>query len=347
MTNTPEIRWPAEWEPQDAIWFSWPHRVDTFTNKLDQLYSSYIKLITSVSSYQKVCINADKNLWESINRHLPNTTNIELYDHATNDVWCRDHGATFVLKNNKVTGVDWQFNAWGGKFPPWELDNQVAQKMHTQVSGEDSLHQPIHSPLFLEGGAIEGNGAGLVITTEAVALNKNRNPKASKSDIEAELLRCLGAEKVFWLPKGIIGDDTDGHIDDLTRFVKEDVILTAIEKSNSSPNYHILAENKERLEDIKTLSGSSIEIIDLPMPEPIRVKNWRLQTLPASYANFLIINDAVLVPTFAQPKNDDRAVGIISECFPERDVLGINSTDFIYEGGAIHCLSQQQPKALK
>jgi agmatine deiminase len=239
---------------------------------------------------------------------------------------------------NQLRAVDWHFNAWGGKFPPWDLDDAIAQKM---AIATDGLHT--RSSLFLEGGAIEGNGAGVVITTEAVALNSNRNPDWSKSMVEQELKSCLGAEKIFWLPSGIEGDDTDGHIDDLTRFVAEDMIITATEKDTKSADYQTLSRNKEMLQDLRTISNSSVQIIDLPMPDPLKVDDWRLEHLPASYANFLILNELVIVPIFDQPKNDAQALGILSECFPDRKVIGFDSRDLVLEGGAIHCISQQQP----
>lgn len=331
-------RWPAEWEEQEAVWFTWPHRQDTWAGNLCKLEKKFAQIIATIAQFQTVRINASKTLFQHISSHFSELTNIELFDHPSDDVWCRDHGATFVEQQGKLHAIDWHFNAWGGKFPPWDKDDAIAERMAESL--DCSYYR---SPLFLEGGAIEGNGNGVVITTEAVALNQNRNPGWSKTDVEAELQKCLGAEKVFWLPQGIEGDDTDGHIDDLTRFVRKDVIVSISEANSKDPNYHILQENLERLQDLKTVSNSSVEVIELPMPDPLLTKNWRLEMLPASYANFLIINGAVLVPIFDQPKNDDRALGILRECFPERKVIGIDCRDIIFEGGAIHCLSQQQP----
>lgn len=342
------LRWQAEWEKQDAVWLSWPHRDDTWLdhslNESDSVIHDFVKLTSLLSRFQTVKINAAKNLHATIETAFKDADcplgNIQLYPHSTNDVWCRDHGSTFVSNESlkQMNGIDWHYNAWGGKFPPWELDDAIAKQM---ADATNSSHY--RSPLHLEGGAIEGNGNGIVITTEAVALNPNRNPKWSKSDVEAELKKTLGASTIFWLPTGIEGDDTDGHVDDLTRFIKEDAIVTAIEKNSSSPNYQTLEQNKEILQDLHTRSGSNVEIIDLPMPDPIRQKNWRLDHLPASYANFLIINHAVIVPTFGQHKNDNQALGILRECFPHREVIGFDSRNFIIEGGAIHCLTQQQP----
>lgn len=332
------VHWPAEWQQQQAVWFSWPHRADTWQGDILELQRKFAGIISTCARYQKVCINADKSLFRSIESMLPSMVNVELFDHPTNDVWCRDHGATFVVENNSLKAIDWQFNAWGEKFQPWDLDDQIAQQMATATQAKY-----YRSPLYLEGGAIEGNGAGIVITTEAVALNRNRNPDWSKQEVETELKKCLGATDIFWLPKGIEGDDTDGHIDDLTRFIQEDAVITIIESNTKDKNYRTLQENYERLQDLKTTGGSNIEIIKLPMPDPIVAKNWRLETLPASYANFLILNEAVLVPTFNQANNDDRALGVIRECFADREVTGIDCRNIVFEGGAIHCISQQQP----
>ena len=202
------FRWPAEWEPQDTVWFTWPHRNDTWpAAKLAIIQQQFAEFIAQISHSQKVCINAAAPLPASIHSTLgfqnPEFHNIELHDHASNDVWCRDHGATFVIgeQSKALHAIDWQFNAWGGKFPPWELDDKIAAQMATAVGANST-----RSSLFLEGGAIEGNGAGVVLTTEAVALNPNRNPSFSKAEVEAELSRCLGAKNVFWLPAGIEGD---------------------------------------------------------------------------------------------------------------------------------------------
>ncbi len=347
LSSSSRIYWPAEWHKQDAVWFSWPHNAETWGvegSNISQIQQHFAKLTSIISHTQRVCINAHEALHPSIIKALTNSNatleNVLLFPHPTNDVWCRDHGATFVIDTveNKLCAIDWHFNAWGGKFPPWNLDDAIAKKMAIATG---SLHS--RSSLFLEGGGIEGNGAGIVITTEAVALNPNRNPDWSKSMVETELKTYLGVQQVFWLPSGIEGDDTDGHIDDLTRFVAEDMLVTATEKNSKSADYLTLARNREMLHDLKTNSSSSVQIIDLPMPEPLRMDDWRLEHLPASYANFLILNEIVIVPIFNQKKNDTRALGILSECFPDRKVIGFDSRDLVLEGGAVHCISQQQP----
>lgn len=346
MMNEPmqgaALRWPAEWEPMDAVWISWPHRDDLWQGGLQELMSVYADLSAAISQEAEVRINAAASLHAMIEHHLQmkGVQNYMIYDHPTNDVWCRDHGPIFVHRaDGGMQVADWEFNAWGGKFAPWNADNAIPQRI------ADTLHMPrLSSSMILEGGAIEGNGQGLLITTEAVLLNPNRNPGMSKADIEAELHRMLGTRSVFWLGQGIEGDDTDGHIDDMVRFVNAESVVSITEEDARSPHYRILAENNERLQDLRTPSGSRVEVVPLPMPKPLVAQNWRLEQLPASYANFLICNGVVVVPIFMQPEEDDRALGILRECFPQHRVLGIDARRLVLEGGAVHCITQQQPK---
>lgn len=335
------LRWPAEWEPQEAVWLSWPHREDLWRGGLSELTERYAELCALIAPQAEVRLNAAAALHPAIRQQLEQrgVRRFRLFDHATNDVWCRDHGAIFVQRSDGgLQLADWTFNAWGGKFPPWEQDNAIPARMAA------SLHLPsLCSSLVLEGGAIEGNGEGLLLTTEAVLLNPNRNPGVSKREVEAELHRLLGVTSVFWLGRGIEGDDTDGHIDDMVRFVCPDVVVSITEEDAHSPHYRHLAENNERLEDLRTPSGHRVEVVPLPMPQPLRVHDWRLEQLPASYANFLICNDVVLTPVFDQAREDDRALGILRECFPGRTVVGFDARRLVLEGGAIHCITQQQP----
>lgn len=345
MTPTPlsgnDLRWPAEWEPQEAVWISWPHREDLWQGGLSELTERYAALCAAIAEQAEVRINAASALHPGIEALLRRSgvRRFRLFDHPTDDVWCRDHGPIFVQRRNGGMQVaDWAFNAWGGKFEPWDKDNAVPE--HIAASLELPL---LSSSYFLEGGAIEGNGAGLLLTTEAVLLNPNRNPGVTKQELEAELHRMLGTSSVFWLGKGIEGDDTDGHIDDMVRFVAEDAVLSITEPDPHSPHYRNLAENNERLQDLRTADGHRVEVIPLPMPQPLVAKDWRLEQLPASYANFLICNGAVIVPVFMQPREDDHALGIIRECFPGKKVIGLDARRLVLEGGAIHCITQQQP----
>jgi agmatine deiminase len=295
-------------------------------------------LAALLARFVPVRINAAAEAHGGIFRHLRDAGadlgRIDLFAHPTNDVWCRDHGPIFVTAptGGELMVTDWAYNAWGGKFPPWDLDDAVPAAVAESLRLRRSA-----SPLVLEGGAIEGNGAGLLLTTEAVLLNPNRNPDWTREGIEAELRRRLGIREVFWLGRGIEGDDTDGHVDDFCRFCAPDHLLLAMETHPEDPNHAILRENRERLDAL------GLTVTELPMPDRLTVGVWRLERLPASYANFLVTNGAVIVPVFGQPKNDDRALGILRECFPGREVAGIDARDFVYEGGAIHCLTQQQP----
>jgi agmatine deiminase len=338
---------PAEWSPQEAVWLSWPCNRDSAPETHEALQAKFGEIAAAIARFETVRINAE-GAWhgrirKSIEAKRGDMRRVELYEHPTNDVWCRDHGPIFV-KHRETGGIaltDWGFNAWGGKFPPWDLDNQIPEHI------AHALDLPrFASPMILEGGSIEGNGAGVLLTTEAVLLNKNRNPEWSRKEIETEIKRLLGVSAIFWLGSGIEGDDTDGHIDDITRFIREDVVLTMVERRADDANYHVLEQNRERLADLRTANASHVEVLTMEMPEPLVPRGgWRLDRLPGSYANFLILNGAVLVPIFNQTKRDASALGFLRECFPGREVIGVEASDLVFEGGAIHCISQQQPKA--
>lgn len=338
---------PAEWSPQEAVWLSWPCNRDSAPETHEVLQAKFGEIAAAVSRFETVRINAagdwHKRIRGSIEAQRGDMGRVELFDHPTNDVWCRDHGPIFVKHQGSgdVALTDWQFNAWGGKFPPWDLDNTIPGRI------AEALKLPVEpSAMILEGGSIEVNGGGVLLTTEAVLLNRNRNPDWRPREIEAEIRKLLGVKTIFWLGSGIEGDDTDGHIDDITRFIQEDAVITMVEKRATDPNYHVLERNRERLADLRTEGGSRVDILPMQMPEPLVPRGgWRLDRLPASYANFLIINNAVLVPVFDQPKNDAHALGFLGECFPGREIVGIEASDLVFEGGALHCISQQQPKA--
>lgn len=337
-----QLRWPAEWEPQSGVWISWPHREDLWQGGLNELLERYADLAAAIAGEAEVRINAAEPLHAGIRALLERrgVQRVALFDHPTNDVWCRDHGPIFVKRaDGGLQIADWQFNAWGGKFEPWDLDNGIPECIAA------GLQLPrLSSRMILEGGAIEGNGNGLLLTTEAVLLNPNRNPGFSKADAECELHRMLGTQQVFWLGQGIEGDDTDGHIDDMVRFVNPEAVVSITEPDPHSPHYRNLAENNERLQDLRTVDGHRVEVVPLPMPSPLVAHDWRLEQLPASYANFLICNGVVIVPIFLQEREDDRALGILRECFPRHRVLGIDARRLVIEGGAIHCITQQQPE---
>jgi agmatine deiminase len=336
---------PAEWTPQSATWLSWPVADPRHWGGAKDaiIRDKFAEIAAAISRFQNVRINAPgashTTIAAACNTARANPDNLELFDHPNNDVWCRDHGPIFVKNRaGSLAVTDWEFNAWGGKFGPWDLDNAIPERI------ANALSLPcFKGGMILEGGAIEVNGRGQLLTTEAVLLNPNRNPHLSREDTEQKLRDTLGVTEILWLEQGIEGDDTDGHIDDLARFTNADTILACVEPDASSPNHPPLSGNFSRLKNFLTPSGRPYEILPIHLPQACEIPGWRLPVLPASYVNFLILNHAVLVPTFRQRKNDDRALGIIAEQFPDREILPIDCLDLVQEGGTLHCISQQQP----
>jgi agmatine deiminase len=332
---------PAEWEAHEATWLSWPHKEASWPGKIETIYAPYCEFIKIVAENEKVRININDEETKAfaiaeLQKAGADLNNIEFFDHQTNDAWCRDHGPAFLLNadRTKKAVVDWGYNAWGDKYPPYDLDDVIPTKI--------AMHYglPLYTPdLVMEGGSVEFNGKGTILTTTACLLNKNRNPHFSKAQIEQYLMEFYGAEQVLWLGEGIVGDDTDGHIDDITRFVNEDTVMTVVESNPLDENYLLLQENLQALKAMRLLNGKSLNIIELPMPSPVIHEDTRL---PASYANFYIANKAVIVPTF-RDVNDELALEIIQKAFPQHNVVGIDSTDIIWGLGSFHCLSQQEP----
>src|SRR5207302_176603 len=281
-----------------------------------------------------VCNGAHKAEAQAVLRGLP-MERISFHLIPTNEPWCRDHGPIFLTRDRdpKLAVVDWDYNAWGNKYPPFNLDEVVP----TRVA--EILGVPVFYPrMILEGGAIDVNGAGALLTTESCLLNKNRNPNLSRDEIEQRLRDYLGVREILWLGRGIAGDDTDGHIDDITRFVSETKVVAVVEENRDDENYEPLQENLVRLREMK-VSGRKLEIVTFPMPKKIVREGLRL---PASYANFYIANTCVLCPRFADPA-DEIALSILQECFPDRRVIGIDCHELIWGLGTFHCLTQQQP----
>jgi agmatine deiminase len=335
-------RFPAEWVKHEATWLTWPHKEESWPGKIDTIYAPYCQFIKAVAEGEKVRINVNDEETKAfaiskLKEQDVDLSQIEFYFNPSNDAWCRDHGPAFLvnsLAESKKVIVDWGYNAWGNKYPPFEQDDIIP----TLIA--DQLDIPAFNPgIVMEGGSVEFNGAGTILTTTACLLNENRNPHLTKEQIEEYLKECYGAEQVLWLGDGIVGDDTDGHIDDITRFVNEDTVLTVVESDPSDDNYLLLQENLSALKEMRLLNGKPLNIITLPMPSPVIHEGTRL---PASYANFYISNAAVVVPTF-KDENDEKALGIIESVFPDRKVIGIDSTDIIWGLGSFHCLSQQEP----
>ncbi len=339
-------QFPAEWHPHRATWLTWPHKEASWPGKLPDIYKPYATFIKAVSEKELVCINVnDRALEERARAYLAEAgvdmRQIRFYQHPNNDAWCRDHGPAFLL-NAKAADpkviVDWGYNAWGNKYPPFDLDDDIP----TRIAEE--LKLPVYYPgIVMEGGSVEFNGAGTLLTTTACLLNENRNPHLSQPEIERYLSRYYGVEQVLWLGDGIVGDDTDGHIDDITRFVNEDTVVTVIEENKQDDNYGLLQDNLTLLKEMRLLNGKQLNIVELPMPKAVVYDGQRL---PASYANFYISNAAVVVPTYRDDRNDQRAIDILGGCFSDRPVIGIDSTDVIWGLGSWHCLSQQEPQTI-
>lgn len=332
---------PAEFVRHTATWLSWPHKEASWPGKIETIFPVYADFIRLVAEGEKVNINvADEAMKQKAIGHLQKAgadlANVQFYFHPTNDAWCRDHGPAFLINPKEKTKmvVKWNYNAWGDKYPPYDLDNAIP----VSIAKQNNL--PIALPgIVMEGGSVDFNGKGTVLTTTSCLLNPNRNPHLSQTEIEKYLSDYYGVSNILWLGDGIVGDDTDGHIDDITRFVNEDTVVTVVEENKNDANYKPLKENLETLEKMTLENGRSLRIVELPMPSPVI---YQEQRLPASYANFYIANNYVVVPTF-RDKNDDRALSILTTCFPDRKVVGLDSTDIIWGLGSFHCLSQQEP----
>ncbi|PDW04746.1 agmatine deiminase [Candidatus Viridilinea mediisalina] len=331
---------PAEWEPHQATWLSWPHNEASWPGKFASIWPAYTQAIAALSRSELVHINVNDAAMEAQARDLLGAagvhTNVQFHHFPTNDAWCRDHGAIFVVRNEapRLAALDWNYNAWGGKYPPYDLDNALPHQMAAQLAVPCFAND-----MVLEGGSIDVDGQGLLLTSEQCLLNPNRNPDLDRDTIEANLRHFLGVDQIYWLAQGIVGDDTDGHIDNIARFVAPGVVVAAVEDDPHDENYAPLQENLARLRSMRDRAGKPLTILSIPMPPPIFYEDQRL---PASYANFYIANTVVLLPTYGHP-NDQRAAAVLQQCFPERTIVGIDATDIAWGLGAWHCLSQQVP----
>jgi len=344
--NTPKqngFHFPAEWYKHTATWLSWPHKEASWPGKIDLIYPKYCEFIKVLTEGEIVRINVKDGQMAAFAKQQMllqgvDLRRIEFFEFETNDAWCRDHGPAFLI--NPVTKqkaiVDWGYNAWGSKYPPFGLDDVIPTKI-----GERFGLQVYHPGIIMEGGSVDFNGAGTLITSTACLLNENRNPQLNQQQIEEYLQNYYGVEQVLWVGEGIVGDDTDGHIDDTVRFVNEDTVVTVIEENKNDPNHGLLQDNLEMLKKMRLLNGKQLNIVELPMPDEVIYEDQRL---PASYANFYIANNSVIMPTYRCDK-DEKALDIIQTCFPDRKVVGIDSTDIIWGLGSFHCLSQQEPEA--
>ncbi len=338
-------RMPAEWEPHQATYLVWPHNLETWPGKFELVPPIFAQMAAALSQSELVRILVKRRgESETIRRMIREAggrlDRIELLAIPTNDSWVRDHGPIFV---NRVApggsepaqiALDWKFNSWGEKYGPFDLDDVVPQRL-----GEHYRFEVVEPGIVLEGGSIEVNGRGTLLTTEACLLNPNRNPQLAREEVEDYLRTFLGVSNVLWLGEGIAGDDTDGHVDDLARFTAPDTIVTVIENDPADDNFKPLQENLARLQAMRDQDGRAFGVETLPMPPAMFYDGTRL---PASYANFYIANGAVLVPAF-DCAADGVALATLGRLFPGRRVVGIPCTDLVWGLGAIHCLTQQHP----
>ena len=334
---------PAEWEPHEAVWLSWPHRRATWPGNFRPIPAKFAEIVAVISRYECVRLNCAAALQPRARalcrRAGADLARVEFFDHPTNDTWCRDHGPIFVkhARTGEVALTDWRYNAWGGKYPPFDADDAIPRRIAARLK-----RRRFARDMVLEGGSIDVNGVGDLLTTEACLLNPNRNPTLSRAQIEQALRDMLGVRRVHWLGDGIVGDDTDGHVDDLSRFFAPDGIVTAVERNARDANHAALRDNLDRLRRLRTAGGRRFRIVELPMPRPCHRDGVRL---PASYANFLVINGAVLMPAFRQPRRDATAAEVLAACFPGREIIPIDCLDLVWGLGTLHCISQQQPAA--
>ena len=337
-------RMPAEWEPHQATWLTWPHNPETWPGQdMSKIEAVYVEMIKALTKGEKVHLLISREsdtfkLNKLIKNNPLNSQNINIFPISTNDSWIRDYGPNFLVRKTasgqkEVAANLWKFNSWGGKYE-WNLDDLVGSTIM------DLLGLPGFEPgIVLEGGAIEVNGQGICITTEQCLLNPNRNGSLGKAEMESYLKRYLGIREIIWCQGDIEGDDTDGHIDNLVRFVNSDTVLCAWEDNNKDPNHACLQANLETLESFRDSDGKPLNVVKLPMPGRIDTEDGRL---PASYANFYIGNQAVLLPTYNH-RNDAIAKNILKRFFPDRKIIGISCETFIWGLGGIHCVTQQQP----
>jgi agmatine deiminase len=338
---------PPEWHPHAATWFSWPRPEGiSFPDKYHTVPENLARIMREIAPRERVEINVPNGNYERLVReqlaeHGCPTKNVFFHHIKTNESWCRDHGPAFVLRKNhrgktEAAIVDWGFNAWGGKYPPYDDDDAVP----TRIAEE--LKLPVSNPkIVMEGGAVDFNGAGTVMTTTSCLLNKNRNPDLTKAQIEQYLKDYYGQTHVIWLGEGIAGDDTDGHVDDLARFINPTTIVTAVEDDPKDENYKVLEDNLKRLRKLKDQDGKPFRIVEIPMPGVVEHDGERL---PATYVNFYFVNGAVLVPTYRNKANDKKALAVLQHNLPDHKVIGIDCVELIWGLGAIHCLTQQQPR---
>ena len=337
-------RWPAEWEPHAATWLAWPKKPDTWPGRLEPARDQFVGLVRALHPFERVNLLVDSPAMEEAARArlaaggVSRGADVAFVQEPTNDSWVRDYGPIFVVRGEgpvrRRAAIDFGYDAWGKKYPPWDLDDAIPPRLARRL-GVDCFA----ADFVLEGGSIDGNGAGTLLTTETCLLHPNRGAGRTREQMEERLAAWLGARQVLWLGDGIAGDDTDGHVDDIARFVDAGTVVAAVEPDVGDANAAPLVANLRRLRGMRDAAGKPLAVATLPMPPPLHVAGQRC---PASYANFYLGNGVALVPTFGAP-SDARALAVLRELLPGREVIGVRCEDLVYGLGAIHCLSQQEP----
>lgn len=334
---------PPEWHPHRATWLTFPHNHASWQgDKLLTMRPQYLEFIKAISKGEKVGIVTHEELLKLvISQELKDAgidlNQIEFLVKRTNDAWCRDHGPAFLInpETKQKMIVDWEHNAWGGKYPPYDDDNTTPNAIAEHLG-----LLSVEPGIVMEGGSVEFNGAGSVLTSRSCLLNPNRNPHLNQGQIEDYLCNYYGVEQVLWVEDGIVGDDTDGHIDDTTRFVNEDTVVACVENDRNDANHAVLQTNLKMLKEMRLVNGKQLNVIELPMPKAVVIDGFRA---PGSYANFLICNAGVIVPVFDNA-NDQVAVDLLGQAFPEKKIIPLSATEIIWGQGSFHCLSQQEPE---
>lgn len=331
--------WPAEWSRQSATWIAWPHNLETWPQRFHNIPTTFVRFIDELSHFQSVHVLAGPTgVQPSARDRLADRPNIIIHDVPTNDTWIRDYGPTFVTRvdDHSLVGIDWKYNAWGGKYPPYDDDARVAEFVCRTLGCTRSM-----SSMYCEGGALETDGAGTLLTSSSCLLSPTRNPGWSREMVETELKNQLGTTNIVWVDGGgLAGDDTDGHIDQLARFVAPGVVVAATSSQVGDPNHAGLQANMQILKQASDAREQPFAVHALPTPAPRFVDGKRV---PESYCNFLFANGAVFVPTFRSDATDRGAIDLLSQLIPDRKIVPIDCYDLIWGLGALHCASQQQP----
>lgn len=341
--SSSDYAWPAEWEPLEAVWIAWPHNRTTWPGHFQNIPRTYVQFVAQLCRTTHVhVLSGPEGIEPAAAEQLRDLPHVTIHAVATNDTWIRDYGPTFVQRKSdrQLVGVHWRFNAWGGKYLPFDDDADAAEKICRIVGCEC-----VPSEMFCEGGALEGDGRGTLLTTSSCLLAQTRNPGWSRMRVEHELKKLLGIQRILWIDGGgLLGDDTDSHIDQLARFVGPGKVVAAVSSVPDDPNATGLIANVQLLKSVTDAHGGQFEVFELPTPAPRFVEGKRV---PESYCNFLFANGSVIVPTFRSHRTDQAAFDLLGGLLPRHEIVPVDAYDLIWGLGAFHCVSQQQPGLMK